>query len=104
MRDKIIKLLPYGIIFCLTLAVCLIGIVRADNTASTSQTGTASNSSGEKQTSDSQTTTDQQTDSVPVTDVDVQGDKDGSADSGYRTDTAQVGSLGDQSLQDTPFK
>ncbi|HBE76188.1 MAG TPA: TonB-dependent siderophore receptor, partial [Firmicutes bacterium] len=40
---------------------------------------------------------------VPVTDVDVQGKKDGSADSGYRTDTANVGPLGEQSQQDTPY-
>jgi iron complex outermembrane recepter protein len=42
-------------------------------------------------------------DEVPVTDVEVKGQKDGGADSGYRTETASVGPLGEQSQQDTPY-
>jgi iron complex outermembrane recepter protein len=82
--------------------------ISAEEKATATQTGTTNSTQDQGQSKGSQNTdsTDDngsKSDDVPVTEVDVQGQKDGSVDSGYRTDTADVGPLGEQSQQDTPY-
>ncbi|HBE76186.1 MAG TPA: hypothetical protein DDW65_00125 [Firmicutes bacterium] len=91
-------------IYC--LLVILATVISADTPTTSSPKGVATqNKSGENQEPDSSGDGDvssgkdskeetAQTSDVPVTEVEVQGEKGGSA---------QVGPLGDQSLQDTPY-
>lgn len=101
------------ILICFAVMISILMVsafnwVGAEEKKSEPQSGTTTNTQEQGQSKDSKKSdsTDEKgtkSDDVPITDVEVQGQKDGSADSGYQTDTANVGPLGEQSQQDTPY-
>jgi iron complex outermembrane receptor protein len=98
----------FAMIIMMVYMISMFNWVNAEEKTTATQDGTTNTTQEQGQNKDSKKIDSKddnspKSDNVPVTDVDVQEQKGGSADSGYRTDTANVGPLGEQSQQDTPY-